>query len=425
MKVIIIGAGIGGLSSAITLGQAGHDVEIYESSSFLNEVGAAVALGPNATRLLKDWGCDFELLHSVRIQQFAQYRGGKAEIFRGNELQIALESFEDKNLAVHRGDLHNCLRQAAEKTAKLHLKSKVASVDPIAGTVHFEDGSSVQGDLIVGADGLHSRTVEAVVATGREKVDINQNCFRFLVPVEKLKNNPVTAHLVNAMKNTLLLTVHPDRRIILYPCRSGTLFNCAAFYPANETSDDSVADSSWLNSADRDELVARFSVSEPAMIEVCKIGEDLKLWRILTRDPPPSFVKGKLALVGDAAHPMPPHQAQGAAQSIEDAAALGAAFSGGATPIQVEDLLQVYNEARYSHAVTISIMSRAFNERFKETADTLKKFLPNATMPESSVLFAWSSRPDDEVKKIISLRKEQNASSILSEENSPREPLMV
>ncbi|KAI1263495.1 FAD/NAD(P)-binding domain-containing protein [Xylariaceae sp. FL1019] len=409
MKVIVVGAGIGGLATAIALAQAGHDVEIYESSAFSNEVGAAVGLGPNATRLLKNWGCDLELLHSVQINRFAEYRGGKAEPFISDELKFALESFEDKFHAVHRRDLHDCLRRLAEKTAKLHLKSKVDSVDPIAGVVYFQDGSFVQGDLIVGADGLHSRTVQAVVETGRDKVNLNQNCFRFLIPLEKLENNPATAHLVDAMKSTLLITTNTDRRIILYPCRSGTLFNCAALYPANETHQDSVTDSSWLNSADVNELVARFSSVEPAMVEMCKMAEDLKLWQLLTRDPPPSFVKGRLALVGDAAHPMPPHQAQGAAQAIEDAAALGAVFSGGTTPSQVEDLLQVYNEARYIHAVTIAIMSRVFNERFKETAGTLKRFLPDASMPESSLLFAWNSRPDDQVKKILALRKEQKA----------------
>lgn len=144
-----------------------------------------------------------------------------------------------------------------------------------------------------------------VVGEERGKQSTGQNCFRFLVPVKKAQANPLTAKLLS---HTGLDAINAfssiDRRLVMYPCRDGTLINVGAIHPAESEQDEE----SWLKSGSLSDLLNTYSSFSPELVELCRLAEDLKLWSLASRSPPPTFTKGKLALVGDAAHPTLPRK---------------------------------------------------------------------------------------------------------------------
>lgn len=152
-----------------------------------------------------------------------------------------------------------------------------------------------------------SRSVNAVADKPQQKKSTGQNCFRFLVPTEKAEKNLLTKGLIDKIgMNSVNTFFTGEERLIVYPCRSGKLLNCALFQSTAGNED--VGESSWLNSGNRDDLCAAAETYGPELRELCSLGEDVKLWSLASRDPPPAFSKGRLAFVGDAAHPMLPRK---------------------------------------------------------------------------------------------------------------------
>ncbi|KAJ5240518.1 uncharacterized protein N7469_002109 [Penicillium citrinum] len=414
LQVVVVGAGLAGLAAAIALHRAGHNVKVIEQSGFHNEVGAAIHVAPNATRVLKDLGCDFNGLHAVQCNRLQVWDPNAELVWTPvvtEDLQKLLNT-TDGWVLTHRVDLHNTLRNTASqeidgRKIEICLSSRVASVvrahsqtlDTEAGTVTLEDGTVSTGDLIIGADGIHSRSVKEIVGEDRGKESTGQNCFRFLVPLSKAKANPLTAALLS---KTGLDGVHafsgPDRRLVVYPCRSGDLLNIVAIHPAGN---DEVKEASWLESGSQNQLLETYSSFGPELQELCRMAEDLKLWSLASRSPPRTFVKGKLALVGDAAHPTLPHQGQGGAQAFEDGAALGGVFPADTTPEQVPERLALYNKVRYDQAVTVMMMSKTHDERRAEMLAELREYVPDAEVPPDMFSFTWPSRPAEDARRLL------------------------
>lgn len=134
--------------------------------------------------------------------------------------------------------------------------------------------------------------------------------FRFLVPLEKAEKNALVKNFLDTIGlNRTSAIGSSHRRLVIYPCRSGTLLNCGFLHPATEADNLAGRGSSWLNPGTVEDLVRQSDEFGDGVREFCKMAEDLKLFGLVTRDPPPTYVKGKLALLGDAAHPMLPRKA--------------------------------------------------------------------------------------------------------------------
>ncbi|RKK09241.1 hypothetical protein BFJ65_g15693 [Fusarium oxysporum f. sp. cepae] len=380
LKVIIAGAGLGGLGAAIAMARAGHNVEVFEQSRFLNEIGAAIHIAPNATRVLKSWDIDFTELQAVLCNAIKIYDHTGKLIFvpvKLEELQKSIGT-KDEWLLTHRVDLHSTLRKAATGKA-------------FAGTIKIHTASKVV---------QASKVVSAVAGSPPVRVSTKQNTFRFLVPIDKLMANPITGPFFGKLGfDCQHVFTTRDRRMVVYPCRNGKLLNIVAMHPSDDAGLDS--ESSWLAGGRVEELLDVYKEFGPELIEMCRIGEDLKLWSLATRDPPTKFWKGRTVLLGDAAHPMLPHQGQGGAQSFEDAAALGVLFPADTTVDDVPKRLELYNKLRYPRSVTVMFMSKINDERRGEMMEDLRKFVPDAELPPNIFPYLWNNFVLDDAQKAL------------------------
>lgn len=208
----------------------------------------------------------------------------------------------------------------------------------------------------------------------------------------------------------------PDRRLLMYPCCGGTLLNMAGIFPSNTMA--RATNTSWLQSGNLEDLLKTFQDFSPELLEICRQAEDVKLWSLATRQAPRTFVRGKLALMGDAAHPTLPRkycysfcarmhsncsvdQGQGGAQSFEDGAALGALFPQDTTPAEVAHRLMLYNKTRYDRAITVMMMSKVPHDQREQMLGELRTYVPNAEIPEDMWTYTWPSDPAHEARCLL------------------------
>lgn len=312
---MIAGGGIGGLVAAIALRQAGHHVEVFEQSSLSHETGAAVHLVPNCNGLLRRLGLRAESLGAVECLANDNYTADGVL-----EEKVVYPDAESTwgypwHL-VHRQALHTALRELAisengkGKPVQLHLSSRVKSADPEAARLIFEDGLEVQGDLIIGADGVHSTTRKAIPGGDLTPFDSGKSAYRFLIPTSVLAADPLTAKYVAEPGHQVMWTRKP-KKIVMYPCNGGKAMNFVAMHPSHESAHDGGGEGgAWQETGDKERLLniySEFAPSVQAILEKVD-AEKLKVWNLLDMETMPSFVEGRLAILGDAAHPFLPRE---------------------------------------------------------------------------------------------------------------------
>lgn len=308
LDVAVVGGGIGGLTAAIALVRKGIDVTVYEQAPQLLPVGASLALGPNATRLLGALG----LMDPVRRVGVA---ADAVELLRWSDGTVLLHTelggraeahFGAPALDFHRADLHRVLIDAlAEGT--IRLGTQVVSVDQDAdgALLATADGTRIRADAVIAADGIKSSIRQQLVGTDAPEFS-GTVVYRGLLARERAQD------------------IHPDRinRYWLGPHRHGVVYwisagNTLAVNTAVQHAD--WAEESWTAEAPTDELLAYFEGWDPALLERIRRCSTLLRGAVFVRRPLDDWAFGRIALLGDAAHAMEPWQAQGAAQAIEDA----------------------------------------------------------------------------------------------------------
>ncbi|KXH29462.1 hypothetical protein CSAL01_01673 [Colletotrichum salicis] len=357
LHIGIIGAGIGGLMAAIALLESGHDVEIYERSQFKSEVGAAISTPPNSTRVLNYYGFDFERARATTAEK--NFRPAGANIY--GEKYIYYDDPNDSNktrmvtctdytprygapwLFFHRIDLHNELKILAteptstrKSVARLHLGVKVSDVD-IDGMIHFEGDASVQKDLIIAADGIRSSFISKVVDDAPEAQHY-MSMLRLMAPVEDLRDDPEVVALFKDGLASIHISYGTMRSAVIYGCRGGSLQNIGLLYPP-----ELAIDSKGNDVSAREDFVYKVVEEFPKPVQsVCTRARGVGQWKVFTRKPLDRLVRGRVVLIGDAAHPMPP----GAAMAIEDAAALGVLLSSMTSKDEISTRLDMFNQLR-------------------------------------------------------------------------------
>ncbi|TGO62075.1 hypothetical protein BCON_0022g00130 [Botryotinia convoluta] len=359
LKLLVAGGGIGGLSAAIFLRQAGHIVE----SRLASETGAAIHIPSNVNGLLRRFGMIPENHGANQTEWVSEYRPDGELVF-SRDVRGLSKVYPYPWQLIHRVDLHNALKDIATSKkgkgipAVLHTRSRVASVDIETPSLTLDDGSTHTGDFIIAADGIHSKIRALLLKDLPPPEPSGTNAFRFLIPIDEIRADPKTAHFVEKSGQMLLL-YGKDRRIVAYPCRNNTLLNFVAMHLEEETE---ASSEEWSQSASKDSLLSCYtSYTDDVQALLAKVSpEDIKLWSLLDHEEMgrENWVHEKVALLGDAAHGFLPHQGQGGAQAIEDSAAIGALFPLATRSSDVQQHLKLYVQARYDRATLVQDFTR-------------------------------------------------------------------
>ncbi|KAH8676284.1 hypothetical protein BX600DRAFT_508449 [Xylariales sp. PMI_506] len=362
LRIAIVGAGIGGLSAAIALRRQGHDISIFEQSNFASETGAAVHLAPNSNGILRRWGIFAEEFGGTLLSHLLE-RGGNGEIVKNIDLNEPNKMWQHPWHLVHRIALHDKLKERATdpsgpgSCSKLQTSARVMDVDPEAGRLTFADGSTFEAEVIIGADGIYSKTRKALDGGEVKLFGSGKAAFRFLIPRKVALADPITKPLVE-QDGTLSMWFSGDRRIIMYPCNDNETLNFVLIHP--DTESHATQSDEWNKQGDIEQVLKVYKDFDPTIKHLIGKADpaELKVWQLLDMDKLPSWTKGKLALLGDAAHPFTPHQGQGAGQAMEDAAALATVLPRGTAPSDVSERLKLYEQMRYDRAHVIQEYSR-------------------------------------------------------------------
>ncbi|KEZ39879.1 hypothetical protein SAPIO_CDS8830 [Scedosporium apiospermum] len=388
LNILIAGGGIAGFSAAIALRRAGHAVRVYERSSLNNEVGAAIHVPPNASRALLAWGLD--PVGAKFVTTKSSYRAYAKTLERFHEgtteAEIPIQCGAPWYLA-HRVDLHEELKRLATEPdgqgspVTVLLKSEVVKYNPDEPSITLANGDNIKGDIVIAADGVHTVAVEAVLGRPNPpepSKDMYNFCYRFLIPVSDVESDPSTRFFNEGDDGRMKFFVGDLKRIVSYPCRNNEVHNFVAIFHQEDV--EMMKKEDWQASVDKSKLLERYSDVHPDLFAVISKATEVKQWALLFRQPIPSWTKGNLALAGDAAHPMLPHQGQGGAQGIEDGVVLGMVLVG-ASRENVAERLKLYEKIRKNRASLMQIFSNAGQDEPELIRKDASRFMPIEKVP--------------------------------------------
>ena len=309
--IAVVGAGMGGLAVATTLRQAGFDAQVYEQAARFARIGAGIQMMPNSMKVLRRIGVE-ERLRRVAFQPYSHLNRewNTGRIMR--ELPMPESLFGAPYLCMHRADLHEALLSMLPEDI-IHLNQELVGLDELAGQVRlaFADGSRVQADAVVGADGVHS-VVREIILGPDTPIHKGRIAYRAVFSSALLNGRDIGPSRTKWWG--------PDRHIVIYYTtanRSELYFVTSVPEPA-----DWLTRESWSAKGDVKELRKAYEGFHPDVRAVLDACPDCHKWAILEREPLQRWSDGRVVLLGDACHPMTPYMAQGAATAIEDAAVL-------------------------------------------------------------------------------------------------------
>ena len=351
--VIVVGGGIGGLSAAFALTRKGVNVRVLERSAEFAEVGAGLQLAPNCTRILDDYGLLDEAKQlGVLPTSMVMKDALDGSVLTSLDLKHLERRYGSPYLVMHRSDLHGlflraCQRAGVDLRTSQHVTEYESTEHEKTGSgarVTLADGTEHAASLVIAADGLHSKA--RAVLVGDEPVNSAYVAYRGAVPIEKVREN-------NISETDVVVYIGPRCHFVQYPLRGGEMFNQVAVF---ESAKAGRGEQDW---GTPDELDAAFArTTGNIQLGLPLMWRD-RWWRMFDRDPIDTWVHGRIALLGDAAHPPLQYIAQGAIMAIEDGYVLAEHLA--ANP-DVDGALAAYQAVRPEHCRRVLTTSRAWGK---------------------------------------------------------------
>jgi 2-polyprenyl-6-methoxyphenol hydroxylase and related FAD-dependent oxidoreductases len=348
LEVAVIGGGIGGLAAANALVANGIDVRVYEQAPALGEVGAGVFLTPNGVRQMERMGL------GDQVRKWGSLVGSKSRYYRHDGTEIAPVQVTDSagwnaTFGMHRADLVMMLAEnLPDGAVKTGYKATGFDQDESKARVSFANGETIEADLVIGADGIHS-VLQTYVVAPKTPVYSGSIAYRGTIPLSAQPDWPM---------DKWMMWLGERKHFLVFPLRHGTIINFVGFVPADEAMKES-----WSAPGDPDQLRAEFAGWDPMLTTMLSKIEKTFRWGLYDRDPLSHWINGRLALLGDAAHAMLPHLGQGANQSIEDAMALATLLKN-AGPGDLATALARYQELRLPRVADVQTNARKNGLRY-------------------------------------------------------------
>ncbi|UXH79059.1 FAD-dependent monooxygenase [Roseateles amylovorans] len=357
--VLVAGGGIGGLACALSIGVSGVPVTVLEQAGDFAEIGAGIQLGPNAMRVLSDWGLDVPLRSIASYPDDLRVRDSRD----GRELghlrlgATALSRFGQPYACVHRADFHQLLREAVRSRtpAKLRLQTTVKDFHVQSHGVHvtLDDGQTLSGAALIGCDGLWSRVRDGLLGAARPQFT-GHLAYRGLVQADSVG--------LESRRNSVQLWLGARMHVVAYPVRDGRWINLVAVVHDGLGEDpDSDRPRRWAREARVEDLLVKTGPLAGHLRDLIDAVPVWTRWPLYDRRPlrgPSEHAIGPVALLGDAAHPLRPHLAQGAAMAIEDAWAIGQLIDRLAAPLDWAALFARYAAQRWERNARVQRMSQ-------------------------------------------------------------------
>jgi salicylate hydroxylase len=353
--IVLIGGGIGGLTAALALLRRGFRVTVHEQAPELREVGAGLSVTPNAAHVLVDLGLG-ELL---RTRAMALPRTGVKHFRTGRLLvdiprgPLMLEKYGEHYYVIHRADLHEGLAAAitALDSECIRVGQRCIGVtqDEVGIAARFDNGTEARGDVLIGCDGLRSVVRECVHGAAKPPF-AGYIAYRALVPTERIRDVVI--------EPPSCLQIGPGHSFTRYPVRNGQLLNYVAMAERGGWEVES-----WSVRADVGEVLEEFREFEADVRRIIAATppDTCFKWALLDREPLASWARGRVTLLGDAAHPMLPFLGQGAVMAIEDGMVLARAFEASG---DWREALHRYESARRERTTFVMQMSREAVKRY-------------------------------------------------------------
>ena len=389
--VLVVGGGIGGLATALALSRKGIPVQVLEQAPEFKEIGAGIQLGPNVFRMFEVLGLTEQMFHWAAFPEGLEFRDS---ITSETIVDLKIDKrFHDKYRApygvIHRADMLNVILDACKNSnlIKLATSQKVVSIDDTGDgvTARTETGETYKGAALVGCDGLWSTVREKIVGDGKPVVS-GHIAYRAVMPTDEW---PKEYRLPK-----MIVWCGEKTHLVHYPLRRGELFNLVVVFHSDRYEE------GWDTYGDPTELHARFvDKCEPVRTLLTKVNA-WKMWVLCDRPPIKDWSKGRITLLGDAAHPMLQYLAQGGNMAMEDAVCLAIQIE--ASGADYEAAFKKYRDLRYLRTARVQLMARVFGEIYHASGVNreLRNKLLREWSEEGSLDMTWLYGQQPELPRV-------------------------